>query len=199
MTEEQKINLLSELTELIKLPESKFLLNDWIESVKNELYFASLGVFITFLEKYLRDILIFREYEINILDKNKEGVFLFDKIEIEIEEWKREYTFNGICNSLEEHKILNKELNDKLQLIYKNIRIPVHHWIYKRLVNYQNNWLKATVQQITINKWKLISKDVEMEQSITFIREMVIKDVFKYFSNELIDIIIEILELENNV
>ena len=199
MTEEQKINLLSELTELIKLPESKFLLNDWIESVKNELYFASLGVFITFLEKYLRDILIFREYEINILDKNKEGVFLFDKIEIEIEEWKREYTFNGICNSLEEHKILNKELNDKLQLIYKNIRIPVHHWIYKRLVNYQNNWLKATVQQITINKWELIFKDVEMEQSITFIREMVIKDVFKYFSNELIDIIIEILELENNV
>lgn len=176
----------------IYLIESKILLSEWIICLENEIFMASLWIFMTFIEKHLRDTLIFIEFDINPEDKDE--LSKYDEIEKEIEEWSRKYNFNWICDWLVKHNFFEKDFSKKLKNFYKNLRIPIHHWIYKRLVNYQNNNFKDKVQKIEIINWEIISKSFEMEQSSIISRGKILPDIFEYYNYEMVEIIIKILE-----
>lgn len=117
------------------------LLYDWIESLKNNLFYSSITTLTVFLEKYLRDTLIFYEYHLN--DKNtQEQSFMeiLEKIEEKIEDGKekgKRYTFNKICDKLVKYWKIDEWISKKLKKICDDIRIPVHHWIYARIIKNQ--------------------------------------------------------------
>ncbi len=135
--------------------ELELLLNDWIESLKNNLFFASISVFSTFLEKYLRDKLISYEY----LKENKtindflpENLEIIQNIEEKIEDWKDQdqkiYIFEKICDKLVKNNQIENDVSEELKELYKDIRIPIQHWIYgriiKKYIGRYDVWVKMT-------------------------------------------------------
>lgn len=122
----------------------KMLLWDWIQSLKANLFFASISVLTVFLEKYLRDALIWHEVmetKWNIEhDKFFEHV---EAIEEKLEDWKndekKKYMFPVICDKLVAYWKIEEHISVQLKEIYEHIRVPVQHGIYGRIVR-NNIW-----------------------------------------------------------
>ncbi len=117
------------------------LLYDWVQSLKNNLFYSSIATLTIFLEKYLRDTLIWCEYSnSNKAIDGESFMELLEKIEEQIEDWKdkwKKYMFNKICDKLVEYWKINILISNKLKLLYDDIRIPVQHWIYARIIKKQ--------------------------------------------------------------
>lgn len=186
------LNILKSKINSIVLNESKILLWEWITCYENKLYMASLWILVTFLEKYLRDVLIFQEYDIN--PNNEDGLSKYDKIEQKIEEDKKKFTFQWICDKLVTYDLLDEELSWTLKSLYQNLRIPVHHGIYKRLINHTNGNFKDSGTKIELSEDKIICTNIEMEQSNVIVRHHILPELFKYYCDEMINILIKIIK-----
>lgn len=114
------------------------LLYDWLESMKSWLFFASSGIFYVFLEKYLRDLLIFLEFKERKADFKADDLLNeLDKIEKEIEDdrnwYSVKYSFRKICEELKNKWKIDKDDFSALIEVYTDFRNPIQHWIYQRL------------------------------------------------------------------
>lgn len=117
----------------------RILLHEGIESYKLGFFHASISVLTVVLEKYLRDILIWCEFRSKKSSHpNLEHLEYLEIVEAEIEDGKNElnahYSFNTICDGLVSYGKITKDGAEVLKGFYKEVRIPVQHGIYARLI-----------------------------------------------------------------
>ena len=134
------------------------LLSNWVEAFKQNLFYASISVFTVVLEKLLRDKLIMIEYKKDPIDKENWGyIEELERIEEMIEDSTdgNRYNFNNICKILVELWEIEESVSNKLIKIYKEIRIPIQHGIYGRLIKQQTNNSIAPIThlELDLNEW----------------------------------------------
>lgn len=191
----------------------RMLLSDWVECLKQNLFFGSISVFTVFIEKYLRDILIRYEFNKNSSIKDLSEHFAdLEKIEESIEDWKDEtkkrYMFPNICDKLVEAQKMPEHIALKLKEIYEVIRIPVHHWIYWRIVRDNIGKYSVPVKKITIpteitseDLLELISNSTKepltdsLNSTNPMFRMFIIPDYFKFYSIYLFKAISELVDI----
>ena len=178
------------------------LLDDWISALKANLFFSSISVLTVVLEKLLRDTLIMYEYRIVATDNNTDTVMQsLDDIEENIEDkkWREQYSFNNICDKLVEYKFIEESISIELKEIYKDIRIPVQHWIYSRFIK-KHIWsvtVPISVHEMPVDwtpeeilkhlqEWLEKPMDDKMNLHNTIMRQFVLPKLFKLKSLHLL-------------
>ena len=187
----------------------KMLLWDGVQSLKNNLFFSSISVFTVFLEKYLRDTLIWCEFLETKWAITEELFFqhleaIEEKLEDGKNEEKNKYMFPIICDKLVKYWKIEEPISLQLKEIYEKIRIPVQHWIYGRIVR-ENIWrYTIPVNKITLpenltpeNLMALLEGPMNDTMNIQnpMFRMLIIPEFFKYTSLNLLKDISTLVEL----
>lgn len=193
----------------------KMLLWDWIQALKVNLFFASISVLTVFLEKYLRDTLIWYEVMETKWNINHDKFFehveaIEEKLEDGRNDKNEKYMFPAICNQLVKYWKIEEHISVQLQEIYKNIRVPVQHGIYGRIVR-KNIWrYEVPVNKIvfpenptveSLDTWLENAFNAPMNDTMNIqnpmLRMFIIPEYFKQNSLFLLKTISELVEFIN--
>lgn len=209
-SEGEKKNALIIFNEIKNL---EFLNNEWIiiladsiNSYNNWQYFWSISTITMFFEKYLRDILIKLEREISWKRSEKEYLKYLEEIEKNIEDWGSKYNFYNICDTLYIKNKINYEYFKNLTDMYKQLRTPVQHGIYQRLIKNQIPNAKIPVMKFSFSEdldhitdkqkeyefidamnkaWNIENYNEEYNNSHPMMRQFILQRLFKQRSLEL--------------
>lgn len=164
-------------------PELELLLGDWVLALQNKLFFASLGIFVVFLEKYLRDILIYKELQIwNPWTTIQDWMLYIENTELKIEDDKSKdkptYNFKKICTDLLKYWIITTKVKNELLDKYQKYRNPVQHWLYSRLARNTTIPQKNIYEATHIESWKTAKTKMTNNNPIVrnFILPWILKD-----------------------
>lgn len=107
---------------------------------------------------------------------------------------KQKLQFVNICEELRKKWKITKVKSNNLKKLYRKYRNPLHHWLFKRLIDQDINFDKTTVAWVLDWKWVEL---YEADSSNLILRESwIINDVLKWVSiilfNEINDLLIEL-------
>ena len=155
----ERVNKIRELQNLVvkfPLKESagKYYLAELINTLEAGLLLASLHLTLSFLEIFVRDLLILQKTR---LSKNNKRFDEIDKIEIEVEDSSDpQWSFSKIIHYLHKDNLLNNEHLNTLKEYYKKLRIPLHHGITRRFIRGEK--IKEPNQPVDIMEWLSCSR-----------------------------------------
>lgn len=187
--------------------DARLLLNDGIQSLKNNLYFSSILVFTAFIEKHVRDSYVSYIYHKNRDSQEVEFYEYLEEVEHKVEEWGREFSFKNLCRKSKDEELIDEDFMNDLVNFYNDLRIPAQHAIYQRLIRKYEVAHSVWFQRVSF--WEGASWDEIMEHindalanpcintyinnTNPIVRTFKMNDLFKMKSFEALDLIVEVV------
>jgi len=108
---------------------AKYFIIEIISCLDAGLLLAALEVATTFLELFVRDLLVIARCGSNVTSR---PLFL-DKVRRELEDEER-LSFGGMVDELEGLEVIDPSDAHEIKDFYKTVRVPVHHGLTRRLI-----------------------------------------------------------------
>lgn len=113
---------------------AKYFINEIISCLEAGLLLAALEVATSFLELFVRELLIVaRCGSSGTLGGKPSRQLFFDKVRREIEDEER-LSFGGMADELEGLEVIDPSDAYGIKDFYKTVRVPVHHGLTRRLI-----------------------------------------------------------------
>lgn len=148
--------------------------SELINTLEAGLLLSSVHITATFLESFARDLLLF-SYVNELTDKRKRISArrkLLGLVEQELEEGKKpQWSFSNIMNKLVERKVITEAKALLLRQYYKDVRIPLHHGLSRRVINIEDDFFEAVFARI--GRSKQLESWIK-EESLSIIEEIVL-------------------------
>lgn len=141
---------------------------------------GSMVIASALLELYVRGLIVCYS------EKAQEGWSKQIRVESELEEMRNK-SFNNLLDHLVEVNLFNGEDAEQSKVIYKNIRIPVHHGLPSRLLKKDQNNPFADLIDL-LNSTKSITQN-QFEDFIEVEAITIVNDIYRILKNNQVKLI----------